>query len=175
MHRTINFPKLAELFLYYIFSKHRLPLHVTSNQGSEFISRFTRSLASVLKMRLHFTLDYYLQADGQTERVNQMLKQYLYMYCNYQQSDWSCLLPLAEFAYNNTPSKTIDVSLFFTNKGYHPQLEIQDLQGATSKDVRNFANNLNTVHLELKKAIAGASNIIKDPQTREDHQPYLFQ
>jgi len=69
----------------------------------------------------------------------------------------------------------MDISPFFTNKGYHPWLEIQDLQGATSKDARTFVNNLNTVHLELKKAIAGANNIIKDLQTREDHQPYLFQ
>jgi len=56
--------------------------------------------------------------------MNQTLKQYLYVYCNYQQDNWSKLLPLAEFAYNNTPSATTSVSLFFANKGYHPNITI---------------------------------------------------
>ena len=42
------------------------------------------------------------ETDGQTERVNQILEQYLRIYINYQQNDWVPLLPLAEFAYNNT-------------------------------------------------------------------------
>lgn len=37
------------------------------------------------------------------EHVNQTLEQYLRVYCNYQQDNWSALLPLAEFAYNNAP------------------------------------------------------------------------
>jgi len=72
-------------------------------------------------MKLHFTSGYHPKADGQTEQTNQMLEQYLRIYCNYQQSDWAQLLPLAEFMYNNTPSAATGVSLFFTNKGYHPR------------------------------------------------------
>ena len=49
-------------------------------------------------------LCYHPQADGQTERVNQTLEQYLRIHCNYQQDDWSNWLPVAEFAYNNTES-----------------------------------------------------------------------
>jgi len=44
---------------------------------------------------------YHPQSDGQTERVNQMLEQYLWIYCDYQQDDWHELLPLVEFIYNN--------------------------------------------------------------------------
>jgi len=69
-HKTINFPKLTELFLHYVFSKHRLPLHIISNWGSEFILRFTRSPTSTLNMRLHFISGYHSQVDSQTERVN---------------------------------------------------------------------------------------------------------
>jgi len=73
-------------------------------------------------MKLHFTSGYHLEGDGQTERVNQTLEQYLCAYCNYQQDNWSELLLLAEF--NNAPSKTTGVSPFFANKGYHPNLAI---------------------------------------------------
>ena len=57
-------------------------------------------------MKLHFTSGYHPEGDGQTKRTNQTLKQCLQVYCNYQQDNWSELLPLAEFAYNNAPNAT---------------------------------------------------------------------
>jgi IS30 family transposase len=78
-------------------------LHVTSDRGSEFVSHFWRSLGRALEMKLHFTLGYHPEGDGQTEHANQTLEQYLQIYCNYQQSNWASLLPITEFAYNNAP------------------------------------------------------------------------
>jgi len=119
-HRSIDAPRLANLFIQYIFSKHGVLSHVTSNRGSEFVSRFFKLLATALQMKLHHTSGYYSKTDGQTKRTNQTLEQYLRTYCNYQQSDWAHLLLLAEFAYNNAPSATTKESPFFANKGYHP-------------------------------------------------------
>ena len=93
---TITSPMLAKLFVLHVFSKHSVPSHVTSNHGTEFVSAFFRSLGKVLDMKLHFTLGYHPEGDGQTEHANQTLEQYLRVYCNYQQSNWSDLLPLAE-------------------------------------------------------------------------------
>ena len=75
-------------------------------------------------MRLHFTSGYHPKGDGQTERMNQTLEQYLCVYCNYQQDNWSELLPLVEFAYNNALSATTGVSPFFANKGYHLNITV---------------------------------------------------
>ena len=119
-HDTITSPELAKLFLLHVFSKHGVPAHITSDRGTEFMSHFFRSLGKALDMRLHFTSSYHPEGDGQTECANQTLKQYLQSYCNYQQDNWSELLPLAEFTYNNAPSATTRVSPFFANKGYHP-------------------------------------------------------
>jgi IS30 family transposase len=74
---TITSTQLTELFVLHIFSKHGVPSHCTSDCGSEFVSHFFRSLGTTLNMRLHFTSGYHPQADGQTERVNQTLEQYL--------------------------------------------------------------------------------------------------
>jgi len=38
-------------------------------------------------MWLYFTSDYYHKNDRQTEYTNQTLKQYLHVYCNYQQDN----------------------------------------------------------------------------------------
>jgi hypothetical protein len=71
---------------------------------------------------LHFTLGYHPQADRQTKRINQILEQYLWIHCNYQQDNWAEWLPIAEFAYNNAKSSTTGTTPFFANKGYYPEL-----------------------------------------------------
>ena len=115
---------LSHLFILHVFSKHGIPFHVISDRGSEFMSNFFHSLGTVLDMWLHLTLDYHSESDGQTEHTNQILEQYLYIYCNYQQNNQSELLPLTKFAYNNTLSATTSVSPFFANKEYHLNITV---------------------------------------------------
>jgi len=86
-HDTLTAVQLAGLFVLHVFSKHGVPGHVTSDHGSEFVSHFFRSLGTALGMKLHFTSGYHPERDGQTERVNQTLEQYLRAYCNYQQDN----------------------------------------------------------------------------------------
>ena len=121
---TITSPMLAKLFILHVFSKHGIPLHVTSSRGLEFVSAFFCSLGKVLDMKLHFTSSYHPEGNRQTERANQTLEQYLQVYCNYQQNNWSDLLPLAEFTYNNAPNTMTGLTLFYANKGYHPSITV---------------------------------------------------
>jgi len=86
-HDTITSMDLACLFVLHVFSKHSVPSHVTSDRGSEFVLNFFWSLGTALDMQLHFTSNYHPEGDGQTECMNQTLKQYLYVYCNYQQDN----------------------------------------------------------------------------------------
>src|SRR5258708_202302 len=107
-------------------------------------------------MELHFMSGYHLEGDGQTEHLNQVLEQYLQAYTNYQQDDWSSLLPLAEFAYNNTMNKTTGVSLFFTNKGYHPSFMVEPNEQVSSPEAQCLISDLDNLHMELKQSIAKA-------------------
>ena len=85
-----------------------------------------------------------------------MLEQYLRTYCNYQQDNWSSLLPLAEFAYNNASNETTGTSPFFANKGYHPNLAIHPERDLASARARDFAVDLGELHETLKSHIAQA-------------------
>ena len=76
-HDTITSSDLAQLFVLHVFSKHGIPSHVTSDRGSEFVSHFFQSLGTALDMKLHFTSGYHPEGDGQTERTNQTLEQYI--------------------------------------------------------------------------------------------------
>ena len=90
------------------------------------------------------------------ERTNQTLEQYLRIFCNYQQDNWYTLLPLVEFAYNNTPSATMGISPFFTNKGYHPNLTIHPKRDLTSSCAKDLVVNLDELHQELKTTVSEA-------------------
>jgi protoheme ferro-lyase len=68
-HDTFTSTQLAKLFIIHVFSKHGVPSHVTSDQGSKFVSRFFRSLGK-LNIKLHFTSEYHPEGDRQTEHIN---------------------------------------------------------------------------------------------------------
>jgi hypothetical protein len=63
----ITVPQLTQLFIIHVFSKHGVPSHVACDHGSEFVSRFFRSLGQALDMKIHFTSGYHPEGDGQTE------------------------------------------------------------------------------------------------------------
>jgi len=107
-------------------------------------------------MQLHFTSGYHPEGNGQTECMNQTLKQYLYVYCNYQQDNWSKLLPLVDFVYNNALSTTTSVSPFFANKGYHPNITVHPKHDIASSRAHDFAINLNELQSTLKAEISAA-------------------
>ncbi|KIO07372.1 hypothetical protein M404DRAFT_136212 [Pisolithus tinctorius Marx 270] len=73
-HDTITAPELAKLFLMHVFSKHGVPAHVTSDQGSEFVSHFFWSLGKALDMCLHFTSGYHPEGDVQCISHHQQLR-----------------------------------------------------------------------------------------------------
>jgi len=88
--------------------------------------------------------------------MNQTLKQYLCVYCNYQQDNWSELLPLAEFAYNNAPSATTGVSSFFANKKYHPNITVHPERDIAFSRAHDFTIDLDELQSTLKAEISVA-------------------
>ncbi len=82
---------------------------------------------------------------------------------NHQQDDWSSLLLLAEFAYNNAMNEMTRVSPFFANKGYHPSLMAEPNVQVSSTGAQHFISDLDDLHAELKQSIVKA---------QECHQKY---
>ena len=172
VYDTIMSIDLAHLFVLYMFSKHSVPFHVTFNRDLEFVSNFFQSLDTALNMWLHFTSDYHSEGNGQTKCTNQTLEQYLYVYCNYQQDNWSKLLLLIEFAYNNALSATTGVFPFFTNKGYHPNITVYPKCDIVSSWAHDFAIDLNELQSTLKAEISTAQQYYQK-STNAQHSPTL--
>uniref|UniRef100_A0A803TUR5 Gypsy retrotransposon integrase-like protein 1 n=1 Tax=Anolis carolinensis TaxID=28377 RepID=A0A803TUR5_ANOCA len=97
-----NAEQLAQLFIEHCYKHHGAPSKVISDRGSVFVSRFWKAFLRQLGAKQALSTAYHPQTDGQTERVNQVLEQYLRCYTNYQQDNWSKFLAYAQVAYNNS-------------------------------------------------------------------------
>jgi len=146
----------SHLFILHVFSKHSVPSHVISDKDLEFVLNFFWFLGTALNMQLYFTLGYHPEGDGQTKHMNQTLEQYLCVYCNYQQDNWSKLLPFTEFTYNNALSATTGVSPFFTNKRYHLNITVHPECNIASSWACDFTIDLNKLQSTLKAEISTA-------------------
>jgi hypothetical protein len=114
-------------------------------------------------MKIHYTSGYHLEAGRQTIHLNQTLEQYLCVYCSYQQDNWSELLPLGEFTYNNTPAASTGVSPFFANKNYHPNIMVYPERKPTSQKARDFVVYLDELHMVLCQQLAEAQEHYQGP------------
>ncbi|WVZ97821.1 hypothetical protein U9M48_043331 [Paspalum notatum var. saurae] len=102
----------AETYVSRIVSLHGVPKTITSDRGSLFISRFWEQLQAVLGTKLIRSSAYHPQTSGQVERVNQILEDMLRACALTYSTKWDECLPLAEFAYNNSYQKSLEMAPF---------------------------------------------------------------
>jgi len=60
-----------------------------------------KELNNLLEIQTKLSIAYHPQTDGQTERINQKLEQYLRVFIDHRQEQWLDWLEMAEFVYNN--------------------------------------------------------------------------
>jgi hypothetical protein len=130
MVHFIPLPKLpdaeetASVFIREVVRLHGLPREIVSDRGTQFTSHLWRRLLNLLGIQPCLSSAYHPQSNGQAERANQVLQQYLRCYVAYQQDDWVSLLPLAEFTCNNASNVSTGFSPFYLTYGYHPRFEL---------------------------------------------------
>ena len=78
----IDVEDLACIFLSQVFAKHGTLTDIVSDWGKHFISHFWRSLCQLLGIKANLSTAYHPDTDSQTEQVNQILEQYLWVYVN---------------------------------------------------------------------------------------------
>ncbi|SYW77577.1 uncharacterized protein UHO2_02385 [Ustilago hordei] len=120
-HKTVTAKQTAVLLYGHMVRLFGYPDHMVSDRGRQFISGAWKAFAEQMGVKHSLSMAYHPQTDGQTERVNQVIEQYLRMYCNYEQNDWADLLDTAAFVYNNMVHNSIGVSPFFACYGWNPK------------------------------------------------------
>ena len=77
-----------------VWRHHGTPRKYISDWGPQFIAEFTTELWRLIGIEPATSTAYHPQTDGQTERVNQELEQFVRLFTSYKQDDWDDLLPV---------------------------------------------------------------------------------
>ena len=112
-----------------------------------------KELNSVLGIDTKLLTIYHPQTDGQTERMNQELEQYLRMFIDHRQEQWPDWLATAEFAYNNKVQTSTKVSLFKANIGQDPCMGFKIRKKGKFEKVEEFVTRMKEVHEEAEVAL----------------------
>ena len=165
---TIDAEGTAQLYVKHVFAAHGLSKTVVSDRDPRFTATFFKELFSHLGIRLQMSTSNHPQTDGQTERVNRVVEDCLRSFVNHRQSNWDELLPLCQFAINNSYQSSTCESPFFLNSGHYPlipsaKIDIDDAAG------RNFIGDQRPrLWLEEREeALRTAKDAMKAAQTRQ--------
>ena len=161
---NVTAEQTTDLYLRNVFKNYGLPNDVVLDCGTQFVCKFSRRLLELLDIQGNWSTAYHPESNGQTEQVNQTLEQYLRIYCDFHQDDWSQLLPLAEFTYNNAKNSSTQMSPFYVNYGYHPRTSLRvrtEPSAYENPAVESLVEQLETVHNELRAGLKHAQEIYK--------------
>lgn len=143
--------ELAHIFVKYVVANHGTPQTLITDRDKLFTSNFWTSLSQELGIKHRLSTAYHPQTDGQTERLNQTLEQYLRCYVNNRQDNWIALLPLAQIAYNQSPSTTTGTSPFYANFGFDPPELAGTMEVLASNPAAAFtAKQMSVLHDNLR-------------------------
>ena len=113
------------MFFKHVICKRGVLDNIVTNRGKEFTSRFCSRACFHLSINHRLLTAFHPQTDGQMERQNQTMEQYFQAFSNYEQDNWVELLPLAEFAYNNSVHHSTRMTPFWANYHYHPPMQFK--------------------------------------------------
>ena len=155
---TITATELAHLFIDTIIKNHGAPESIVSDRGVLFTSAFWRTLAAQMRIETRLSTAYHPQTDGQTERLNSTLEQWLRTFVNYRQTDWAELLPIASFAYNSAPGSSTNKSPFeivFGKLPRHPLIG-EPRSSVEWPHAMKHLEKMKEIHEEVHSAIVDA-------------------
>lgn len=146
----------AKLLLFNVFRYHGFPKVILSDHGSQFSSEFWSSLCTTLNVKARLATAHHQQTNGQIERTNSVIEQYLRCYCSTAQNEWCFYLPLCEMAYNDSIHNSTGTTPFKANYGFNPNCNLNAapilLQDNASNLSRNWASHFGALRSHLIKA-----------------------
>ena len=113
----------------------------------------TRELNKMLGIETKLSMAYHPQIDRQTERTNQELEQYLRMYVNHRQNNWSEWLAIAEFAFNNKIHTVTKSSSFKVNYGRELRMGFDIRKKGKNVKAEEFVKKIKDRYEEAKVAL----------------------
>ena len=152
---------LARLFRDNVWKLHGLLESIISDRGPQFAAGLMRELNGMLGIESKLSTAFHPQTDGQMERVNQELEQYLRMFIDHRQEQWPEWLGTAEFAYNNKVHSSTQTTPFKANYGQDPRMGFEGRKKGKYKGAEKFVMKMKEIQKEAKAALGKAQEEMK--------------
>ena len=152
---------LARLFRDNVWKLHGLPESIISDRGPQFAAGLMRELNRILGIKSKLSMVFHPQTNRQTERVNQELEQYLRMFIDHRQEQWSDWLGTAEFAYNNKTHSSTKVLPFKANYRQDPRMGFEMRKKGKYKGAEKFVTKMKEIQEEAKAVLGKAQEEMK--------------
>ena len=174
---TITAEEVAVLYTKHVFPHYGIPREIITDRDPRFTSSFTRALLEQLGITKNMSTAFHPQTNGQSERTNQWVEQYLQIYGNTTQTDWADWLPLAQYVHNswiNESTKQIPFKLLI---GGLPSRHYQAWSEIKTDEPRE--RQIKEIRQKATKALEHAQELIKRknrkdyPQYKEGNQVWL--
>lgn len=156
--KTGTAPQLAKLVTEKIFANHGTPQDIISDRDKLFLSSFWKTTTTMLNIKPKMSTSHHPQTDGQTERTNQTLEQFLRAFISYLQDDWVSLLPIAQFTYNTNNNASTQTTPFEANYGFTPTIRFEEKSLSTyAETAKQDIDKLRAIHQQLRMDISKAT------------------
>ena len=144
---------LARLFRDNVWKLHGLPESIISDRGPQFTAGLMRELNQMLGIESKMSTVFHPQTDGQMERVNQELEQYLRMFIDHQQEQWPDWLGTAEFVYNNKAHLSTKTLPFKANYRQDSRMGFEVRKKRKYEGAEKFVVKIKKIQEEAKAAL----------------------
>jgi hypothetical protein len=152
---------LVKIFACEIWRFHGIPTDIISDRDSQFTSTEWKQFLGTIGVRPRMSTSFHPQTDGRRERINQTIQAYLRSFINYEMDNWVGLLPMAEFAYNNSVTQATSRSPFYANYGRHPGCTNPSNTSASEDTQEGYINHLVSVQGLLTRNLKATQERMK--------------
>ena len=120
-----------------------------------------KELNKMLGIKTKLSMAYHPETDGQIERTNQELEQYLRMYVNHRQNNWAKWLATAEFAFNNKVYTTTKALPFQVNYRRELRMGFDIRKKGKNEKAEEFVREMKERYEEARAVLVRAQEEMK--------------
>lgn len=153
---------VARLFHDQVYKHHGLPTSIVSDRDKIFLSTLWQELFRLAGVQLRMSSAYHPQTDGQSERVNQCLENFLRCFVHACPHQWSKWLSVAQFWYNSSTHSATGISPFQALYGTQPrQFGISAESTVSSRDLSSWLQERHLMSEVIKQHLERAKHRMK--------------
>jgi hypothetical protein len=164
---------VTQLFIDNVFKLHGPLVAIITGRDIIFTSQLWQHIFESMKVALHYNSAYHPQSDGQTDKVNQCLENYLRCMDFLEPKKWLSWLSLAEWWYNSNYHTSLKCTPFEALYGYPPPLIYEVMIPGPDSSALDFLKQKGHMIIKLRENLNQAQQAIKNMLIRKEVKEYL--